>query len=379
MAVNTALLDTTGVTDLALSIPADGTSSGLFTVDGVEIFLYNEGGIVYGREADANGDADPAGALAFAVALDLSGGVSSAQVYLIQYEPLQHNIPGDPPVIDDDDILTFAEGKITLDVTTTEFVTTFQLLDFASIPAGGPQETLTVATADPTDNHSALFDGLIFPAGPVDDPTTVPTNPGTDDDLNPDAIGFGVKGGQASQLNQNEGFFVQDAAWTSSNPDANEIGGIRFDIQGIGGVKSVNIEWWAVDDGVVVATDTDTVSLPAGSASFENYTIETTDSVDQIYVRFTYDTKPDNSGVRVENLEVAFPSTTEVTVVNPEDLGTHLVFEDAGPTFTGIVGDATPFQVGLAAGQQDVGTFTLTPGADGSHVTITGWHRSRWH
>ena len=70
VAVNAALLDTTGVTDLALSIPADGEPSGLFTADGVEIFLYNEGGIIYGREADANGDADPSGALAFAVALD---------------------------------------------------------------------------------------------------------------------------------------------------------------------------------------------------------------------------------------------------------------------------------------------------------------------
>ncbi|ESZ29337.1 hypothetical protein [Mesorhizobium sp. L2C084A000] len=373
VAVNTALLDTTGATDLALSIPDDGpggTTSGLFTVGGVEIFLYNEGGIIYGREADGNGDADPAGALAFAVALDETD-LSSAQIYLIQYEPLQHNVPGDPPVIDDDDILSFAQGKITLDVTTTELVTTFQVLDFASIPSGSPQETLTVATADLTDNHSAKFDGIIFPAGAVTDPTTINKNPGTNDDLNPDAVGFGVKGGQASQMNQNEGFFVQDAAWTSATPDANEIGGIRFDVQGIGGVKSVNIEWWTVDNGIVIEHGTDTVTLPSGSAVFENYTIESADSVDQIYVRFTYDTKQSTSGVRVENLEVAFPSSSEVTVVNHEDLGTHLVFEDAGPTFDGITGDATPFQVGLAANQQDTGTFDLTPGADGSHVTIT--------
>ncbi|RWO87331.1 hypothetical protein [Mesorhizobium sp.] len=368
VAVNTALLDTTGATDLALSIPADGTTSGLFTVDGTEIFLYNEGGVIYGREA-VNGVADPTGDLAFAVALDKTD-VSSAQIYLVQYEPLHHN---DPLAVDDADILSFAEGKITLDVTTTELVTTFQSLDFASIPSGSPQETLTVATADLTDNHSAKFDGLIFPAGAVTDPTTINTNPGTDDDLNPNAIGFGVKGGQASQMNQNEGFFVQDAAWTSADQDANEIGGIRFDVQGIGGVKKVNIEWWAVDNGAVVATGTDTVNLPAGSAVFENYTIQPNDSVDQIYVRFFYDTKQSTSGVRVENLEVAFPSSSEVTVVNHEDLGTHLVFEDAGPTFDGITGDATPFQVGLAANQQDTGTFDLTPGADGSHVTITAY------
>lgn len=371
VAVNTALLDTTGATALDLSIPADGTSSGLFTADGVEIFLYNQDGTIYGREA-VNGVADPTGDLAFAVALDDSD-LSSAQIYLIQYEALQHNVPGDPPVIDDDDILSFANGTITLDVTTTEIVTTFQTLDFASIPSGSPQETLTVATVDPTDNHSAKFDGIIFP-GSVANPTTINTNPGTNDDLNPDAIGFGVKGGQASQMNQNEGFFVQDAAWTSATPDANEIGGIRFDIQAVGGVKSVNIEWWTVDNGAVIDHGTDKVSLPSGSAVFENYTIEPTDSVDQIYVRFSYDTKISTSGVRIENLEVAFPSSTEVTVVNHEDLGTHLVFEDAGPTFDGIIaGDTTPFQVGLQAGQQDTGTFDLTPGADGSHVTITGY------
>ena len=370
VAVNSALLDTTGATDLALSIPDNGTPSGFSTAGGVEIFLYNEGGIIYGREADANGDADPAGALAFAVALDLSGGVSSAQVYLIQYEPLGHS---DLVDIDDDDILSFADGKITLDITTTELVTTFSLLDFSGIPAGSPQETLTVPTADLSDNHSAKFNGLIFP-GSVADPTIINTNPGTADDLNPDSIGFGVKGGQASQLNQNEGFFVQDAAWTAANQDANEIGGIRFDLQGIGGVKSVNIEWWTVDNGAVVDHGTDTVNLPGGNAVFENYTIESTESVDQIFVRFFFDTKQTTSGVRVENLEVAFPSSSEVTVVNHEDLGTHLVFEDAGPTFTGITGDdATPFEVGLAAGQQDTGTFDLTTGADGSHVTIIDW------
>jgi hypothetical protein len=355
VAVNTALLDTTGVTDLALSVPVDGESSGLFTVNNVEIFLYNQGGVIYGREADTSGNPDPAGALVFAVALDKSD-LSSAQIYLIQYEPLRHN---DPLAIDGNDILSLANGKITLDVSTTEFVTTFQSLDFAAIPSGSPQETLTVATTDPTDNHNAFFDGIIFPTGAVSDPTTLNKNPGTNDDLNPDAIGFGVKGGQASQLNQNEGFLVQDAAWTSSDPDANEIGGIRFDIQGVGGVKTVNIEWWTVDNGTIVDHGTDKVTLPSGNAIFPNYTIQPADSVDQIYVRFTYDTKLDTSGVRVENLKVAFPSTTEVTVTNHEDLGTHLVFEDAGPTIT--VGDITNGTYAAVASS----AWSEAPGADG--------------
>jgi Domain of unknown function (DUF5801) len=376
-----ALLDTTDVDDLALSIPDDGTPSLLSTVDGVAIFLYDENGIIYGREGTFDGTtyvANPSGDLAFAVALDLSGGVSSAQVYLIQYQALQHGVTD---AIDDDDILSFAANTITLNVTTTEFVTTFESLDFAAIPPGGPRELLKVDTSDPTDNHSAVFDGLIFPDGPVSDPTLNTYNPGTNgtnDDLNPDAIGFGVKGGQASQLNQNEGFFVQDAAWTSSDPDdgLNEIGGIKFDIQGIGGVKSVDIEWWAVDNGEVIKTGTDHVTLPKGNAVYEDYTIQSpTDdpwsdpSVDQIYVRFTYDTNADNAGVRVENLQVAFPSTAEVPVVTPEDLGTHLVFEDAGPKLEDVDDALVGFTAGASAGDADLGLGYDSDGPESLKIT----------
>jgi hypothetical protein len=115
-----------------------------------------------------------------------------------------------------------------------------------------------------------------------------------------------VKGGQASQMNQNEGFFAQDAAWSTSN-DA-EIYGLRFDIQGVGGTKSVNIESWLVDDGAVVAHNMQKINLPSGNNVYDNFTISSATSFDQVYVRFTYDTKPDTSGVRVENFATEFPN-----------------------------------------------------------------------
>ena len=87
-------------------------------------------------------------------------------------------------------------------------------LDFDAIKSGGPQETLTVPTVDDTGN--IVFDGLIFNTTPAADATEaafVPFNAAplggptvAADDLNPDAVGFGVKGGQASQINNNEAF-----------------------------------------------------------------------------------------------------------------------------------------------------------------------------
>jgi hypothetical protein len=109
-------------------------------------------------------------------------------------------------------------------------------------------------------------------------------------------------------MNPNEGFFAQDAAWTAAHPDDNEIFGLRFDVQGIGNQPSVTIEWWTVDNGVVVDHDTDTIQLPKGNAVFENFEVSSNTSFDQVYYRFTFPDGGANDGVRLENFDIKTPN-----------------------------------------------------------------------
>jgi hypothetical protein len=124
---------------------------------------------------------------------------------------------------------------------------------------------------------------------------------------------------QASQINHNEGFFAQNTDATT------EINGLRFDIAGIGNVRSVNIQYWFVDEGNVSAPVTQTVNLPNGNQVFDNFTIHSDTSVDQIYVRFFFDGDPTNRGVRVLNFE------TEVALPVPDqvfEFGLQIADED---------------------------------------------------
>jgi hypothetical protein len=207
----------------------------------------------------------------------------------------------------------------------------FEPLNFAAIASGGPKETLEVPTTSTTDNTVIQFNGLLFTN--FTDPTAAANNPGAAsalDDLNPDNVGFGVKDGQASQINNNEGFFAQ-------NTDAaTEINGLRFDIAGIGNVSTVTVQYWFVDEGVVSAPVTQTVSLPGGNQVFDNFTIHSDTSVDQIYVRFFFDGDPTNKGVRVLNFE------TEVAKPVPDqvfDFGLQVTDKDldSAPTTTNFL------------------------------------------
>jgi hypothetical protein len=181
----------------------------------------------------------------------------------------------------------------------------FTPLDFSGIPPGSPHETLTVPTI-PASALEVTFDGVLFSGtGAVGGATSAlfgnVSNPGagsTNDDLNANTLGFGEKLGQASQMNQNEGFFAGGGD--------NALDGLEFDIQGIGGVKSVNVEYWLVDDGAVTYHHVDAVSLPSGSASYDEV-ISGHGSFDQIYVRFYYDGKVDTSGVRVLDFKSSSP------------------------------------------------------------------------
>ena len=190
---------------------------------------------------------------------------------------------------------------------------TFSPLNFAAIPSGGPQETLTVPTTDPNDSTSVKFDGLLFVD--ANNPLNAANNLGAssdNDDLNPDAVGFGVKNGQASQMNNNDGFFAQDAAWTSADSGTNnhEIFGLRFDVQGIGSVKVAHMDYWFVDDGAVVGgKHTQDLNLPTGNNVLPDVTLQSNTSFDQVYVRFFFDDpNSDSKGVRLENFKIETPN-----------------------------------------------------------------------
>ncbi|WP_394562043.1 DUF5801 repeats-in-toxin domain-containing protein [Aquipseudomonas alcaligenes] len=84
--------DEGGTTVISLQINGgDETSSGLETTDGVEIFLFEEGGLIVGRVADGSGDPDPDGDVAFAISIDADTGVLSVAQYLSLHHPNSPN------------------------------------------------------------------------------------------------------------------------------------------------------------------------------------------------------------------------------------------------------------------------------------------------
>lgn len=98
---------------VTIEIAADGTSSGLYATGGTAIYLFEENGLIVGRLAAADGSADPAGDVAFAIASYTSGG--SGQIAIAQYLPIQHD-----PNNGRNDIETLA-GKVSVKVTVTDY------------------------------------------------------------------------------------------------------------------------------------------------------------------------------------------------------------------------------------------------------------------
>ena len=209
-----------------------------------------------------------------------------------------------------------------------------EVLDF-KIHAGPPVETLSVDSV--FGNAKIVFDGLIFGKvgqykPTITDPTLKTYNIGTtgtnntaaSDDINPNNLGFGIKGtspSQASQINNNEGFF----AYLGEGVD-----NLKFGIQGIGNnAKGVQVEYWLYDDpdnnpanngtsgnlgSALVHKTVSVTNLDSGN-HLEYVTIDDQVTFDTVYVRFYYDaTKGDlanntnnilsNAGVRVQDFSI---------------------------------------------------------------------------
>ena len=131
----------TGITDLAFTDangdPLDGNSSGLFTTEGDEVFLFtddNNNNIVLGKTSS--------GAIVFAIFLAETGTpVTGARLWTIQFQSLNHGNPRDP-----DDIL---------DLTNRLFVTADQAQEF-SFAGATPARTSSSPSVTPPAAQTAF-------------------------------------------------------------------------------------------------------------------------------------------------------------------------------------------------------------------------------
>ncbi|WP_227340083.1 beta strand repeat-containing protein [Sphingopyxis sp. P8] len=94
-----------GTISFGLSLSSSGVDSGLDTTDGQNILLYLESGIVVGRVGG------PAGAAAFAIAVEADGSVN-----LVQYLSIKHPTPG----ASHDESLSIVNGAVLATVTVTD-------------------------------------------------------------------------------------------------------------------------------------------------------------------------------------------------------------------------------------------------------------------
>lgn len=253
----------------------------------------------------------------------------------------------------DHTILTYKDsggnGVYQLSVTDTGYTFTVlqtlanppETLNFSAIKSGSPVETLNVSTSG---GHNILFNGLFFNDG------TFYTNPSgalginqstsdlnhanlgsanPADDLNPDNIGFGVKNGQASQINMNEGFFFSESSGLN-------LKNLTFDVAGIGNVTSIKAEVWLFNSaGDLIDYTNPTigglkqgnvhVTLQDTGANVPGTTHDISgESFSTGYIRFYFDPADTNAGVRIINF------TTQVAApVNDQDIQFRVVNTDA--------------------------------------------------
>ncbi len=103
----------TGATTYALKV-TNTTFSGVSTTGGTQIFLYDNGsGVILGRvgtEAGVTDTANPTGAIAFAITIDPLTG----QVYMVQYQSLNHPLGG---ANNPDDSISLTDSALQVTVT----------------------------------------------------------------------------------------------------------------------------------------------------------------------------------------------------------------------------------------------------------------------
>ncbi|WP_281705787.1 retention module-containing protein [Aeromonas taiwanensis] len=158
-------------------------------------------------------------------------------------------------------------------------------LDFGQVSAGGPQETVTLTPQ----GNSVTFDGLLF--DPVTH-TAINLLLSSDDDINPNSIGFGIKNGN---LEDNEGFSAKVVS---------PVDGMQFTVVSTAGNIDTTTVYWetkdingnVVDSGSIVLTGLKSVNPE------QTITILSDAEFSSIEVRFDH---PDsNDAVRIQNVSI---------------------------------------------------------------------------
>ncbi|WP_429124769.1 DUF5801 repeats-in-toxin domain-containing protein [Aeromonas allosaccharophila] len=158
-------------------------------------------------------------------------------------------------------------------------------LDFGVVTAGGPQESVTLTPP----GNSVTFNGLLF------DPAThmaIDLPLSSDDDINPNSQGFGIKNGN---LEDHEGFSA-----TVTQP----VIGMQFSVVGsAGNIDTTTLYWEAKnEDGDVVDSGSVTLTGLKSVAPEQTVTILSDVEFSSMTVRFDH---PDsNDAVRIQSFSI---------------------------------------------------------------------------
>ena len=265
--------------------------------------------------------------------------------------------PGSTP-----DIVTNPDGSVTLTVTwdaaPNEVVYTITIqtdgsyeLQVLNPPTNTVVETIAasnfnagpfVETIEATGSGGTkiVFDGLLFPGGNVNNPDNDPAvGPGSGDDLGPNNVGFGVRGGQSQNINDLQGFSA--SVFESDGTTEGTATAFSFGIDVQGNTDATKVIWRALDENgnqVGLIGEIDLTNLP--QPGVYPVTITPTGAFHTIVVMF--DHPNDGDAIRIQN----FSFTRTTTESEPLDLDFVVNIVDGdGDGFTaefGVDVDVTP-------------------------------------
>ena len=378
-----------------------GLDSGLTDLAGHKIFLYGDSGdhVVLGR-VSTGGSADPNGAVAVAIVLDdqMAGAqVHSANLYSLQFMALKNP---DGSNVDDLDPLNLAGANMYLNSALTS-QTSFS--DFSAVPSGqdnwviiqptgeGPTDpdilvtgllsssTVNVSTTGLGMNSQAVDKGELLRFDFVDGGLTPLTNTIVHSDSNISYANHHSGNGGGFSLTQTSpnkaavstlvhAYSVPDDytpstfkshldEQTSVNISGvrvfNAAGVLQLDDEGVAGPLSGN--------GVTINLDGDTAQIDGLKVG---YTVDFSTTSDMN--RFTV--ANDSSAKAGFDLGAIYLTNTQVSTDHPE-IGSHLIFEDDGPSITapGTLPSLTVDETTLSTDDSHsfAGVFTALGGADG--------------